>query len=512
MISAGVLRCGAGTGLAVLKVLLVLLVTPARARAADWQVLPSLRLRESYSDNINVAPGKQARGESSSEAAPGIALTGGNEHLALRLDYSVQKIVYSHDADRLNQQLDASAHGELARDWLYLDLRQGISQQNVSAFGPQFSDQALRNPNSSTVRTRSVSPYLRHLVRGLASVDLRYASEHVRSAGLLEVRSDETSLDLASDHSGQPWSWQLRLDRKHIADAALAPVVMDDAALTLTDALNSRFALVATAGYETNDYQANSGEARGRYWSVGGRWTPSPRTSLSASRGRRYFGKTYRLDAEYRLRQTYWTLSYDENITTTQAQLLSLPPAGLGDFLNQLWASRIPDPLLRAQTVKFFLQLSQLLGTRGNVNYFSHRYYLQKEWKLATVYTGPKSALSLGLASTGRTAQTSAAIDSLLLGPDQLALEDRTRQNSAQLGWSWRMSTRNNLSLGASRGSVESLSTGRRDNNVALTVGFSRQLQAKVSASIDFRHLRHTSNGGGAYRENGASATFAVMF
>lgn len=508
MISAGMVRCGAGTGLAVLLVL----VLPDGARAADWHVLPSLRLRESYSDNVNLAPGKQARGQFSSEAAPGIVLTGGSQRLDLRLDYSLQKIVYSHDADRLNQQLDASAHAELARDWLYFDLREGISQQNVSAFGPQFNDTVLRNPNSSTVRTRSVSPYLRHLIRGLASVELRYAAESMRGAGQLEVRSDASSLDLAGDNVGQMWGWGLHLDRKHIADAALAPVTMDDAALTLTDTLNSRFALVTTAGYEKNDYQTNRGEPQGRYWSVGGRWTPSPRTSVSASRGRRYFGKTYRLDAEYRLRQTYWTLSYDENVTTTQAQFLSLPPSGLSDFLNQLWTSRIPDPLLRAQTVKFFLQLSQLFGTQGNVNYFSHRYYLQKEWKLASVYTGPKSTLSLGLASTGRTAQTNAAIDSLLLGPDQLALEDRTRQNSAQLGWSWRMSTRNNVNLGASHGSVESLSTGRRDNNLALTVGFSRQLQAKVSASVDFRHLRHTSNGGGAYRENGASATLAVLF
>jgi uncharacterized protein (PEP-CTERM system associated) len=116
------------------------------------------------------------------------------------------------------------------------------------------------------------------------------------------------------------------------------------------------------------------------------------------------------------------------------------------------------------------------------------------------------------LSNTRRTAQTSSAIDSPLLGPDELALEDHTRQSAAQAGWNWRMSPRSNVTVGASLSRVESLSTGRSDRNAAVTVALTQQLASKVSASVDLRHIRHTSNTGGNYRENGIGASVSMAF
>jgi uncharacterized protein (PEP-CTERM system associated) len=327
------------------------------------------------------------------------------------------------------------------------------------------------------------------------------------------VRNRDTSAELTGDNGGHGWNWDLSSDRQDIADTALAPVTLTSSALTLTFPVDSSLSFITGAGAEKNDYQRAGANPQGRFWSLGLNWKPSPRTTVTASVGRHYYGNTQSLNAQYRMRSMFWQLSYADTISTTQTQILALAPNDVGNFLYQLWAGSIPDASLRIETINTFLQLSKLLGPNaGNVNYFSHQYYLQKQWNLATVYSSPNSTCALGFASSGRTAQTSSAIDSILLGPSQIGLDDRTRQNTANAGWSWRMTPRDNLNLSASVGDVDSISTGRRDRNRVLSLSMRRQLRPKVSALIELHHARHGSNAGGDYRENGASAALVVQF
>jgi uncharacterized protein (PEP-CTERM system associated) len=492
---------------------LMLLSLPGAAHAADWSVLPILSVRESYTDNVNLAPSEGARGELTTEVSPGVNITANDgPRLNLALSYALQKVLYRRQADRTNQHLDAAGHAEVLPDWLFLNVRSSIGLQNISAFGPQRVDATQVTNNSSQVRSHSFSPYLQHYFRGLATAVLRYDHQRVDSGGLLGVRNNSANLRLTGDKDGRGWNWDLNLDRRHIDDAAAAPVTMTDGALSLSFPLNNSISLFGTGGYEKKDYKATRGTPAGHNWSAGARWAPSPRTMVSGSFGHRYFGKTYTLDASYRMRSMLWTLNYSEDITSTHGQFLSIPPAALSDFLYQLWETRVPDPQKRLQTIKVFLMISQMLGKDGNVDFFSHRYYLQKSMRLATVYSGTRGALALHLSTTRRLAQTSSVIDSVLLGPDELALEDHTRQSAAQIGWNWRMSARGGLTVGASHNRVQSLSTGREDRNSMLRVSLSHQLQANISADVSLRHSRHTSNTGGNYRENGVSAAVTVAF
>jgi len=492
--------------------LLIMLMLPAVAAPAEWSVTPTVRLRESYSDNMDLAPDSQARSQFITEVSPGVLMNASAPGLQLAMSYSLQKVFYSRQPERTNQQLDANGHADVLTDWLFIDARAGITQRNISAFGPQLVEPALNNSNTSTVRTQAFSPYLRHYFRSLATVLLRYDYQHVSSGGLLDVRSSGTSLQLTGDNGGRGWNWDLNLQHREMDDAALAPVTISDASVTLSYPFNSSLAMFGTAGYEKQDYHSVSAQPQGKYGLLGAVWTPSPRTRLSASLGHRYFGKTYSLDASYRLRSMYWTLTYNEDITTTHGEFLSIPPAGLSDFLFELWATRIPDPQLRLKTIQIFLAISQMMGAEGNVNFFSHRYYLQKQGRLSGVYSTPRSALALHVSTTGRNGQTTNAIDSVLLGPDQLSLTDRTRQTSIQAGWNWRLSARGNLTIGASHSRAKSLTTGREDRNSAITVGLTRQLSSRLSASADLRHVRHSSNAGGNYRENGAGVSVIVSF
>jgi uncharacterized protein (PEP-CTERM system associated) len=492
--------------------MLVLLTLPGAVVPSDLQVTPTLRVRESYTDNINLGPSGQAHSEFTTEVSPGLQVSADSTRLKLALSYALQKVDYTRQASRTSQLLDASGHAEMLPDWLFLDTRAGISQYNVSAFGPQQLDPAQDSGNTGTVHSTSISPSLRHHFNGLATVVLRYDYQHVGSGRLLDVHSNGANLQLSGDNGGRGWNWNLNLDRRNIDDAALPPVTISNAALTLSSPINGNLSLFGTQGYEKSDYHSTGAQPQGGYWSAGGSWVPSPRTRVAASVGRRYFGDTYSLDAQYRMRSMFWTLNYSEDITTMHGEFLSIPPTALSDFLFDLWAARIPDPETRRRTIKVFMAISLMLGPDGNVNFFSHRYYLQKQLRLATVYSSPRSALGFNYSANSRTAQTSSAIDSILLGPEELTLNDRTRQRAIQLGWNWRMSARDNLTVGASHSRAQSLSTGRADRNSVLTLSLSRQLQSGVNASVNLRHARHTSNAGGDYRENGVSAALMVAF
>lgn len=491
----------------------VALGIPVSATPADWTISPSVRVGESYSDNVRLRPQSEARSAWVTELAPGIAVAATGPRLTLQLDYTLQERRSTTEPARRTHTLDAGGHAELWPEWLYLDAHTAISQQNISAFGPQITDPGQDSANAVATHTVSVTPTLRHYFRGLATAELRYAYDRVRADSLYDVDSRDLRLSLSGDNGGRGWQWQARADHRSTRDAASVPVTNNDAAATLRVPVDPMLTVFGTVGYERADYQALDVSPRGRYWSAGAAWQPSDRTSASASVGRRYFGQTHSLALQHRMHTVVWTLNYDEDISTTSAQFQRLQPDVVGNFLYQLWAVRIPDPQLRLQVVNGFLRLSQLLGPyAGNVNYFSHQYFLQKQWSGAAVYSGPRSTLALALNTSRRTTQTNSAIDSPLLPPGQLALDQHTRQRTVQAGWHWRMSSRDSVGVAASRSVADALDTDRTDRNDSVNLNLTRQLQPKLTATLDVRHTRHLSNAGGNYRENAVRAALILLF
>ncbi|PHV32964.1 TIGR03016 family PEP-CTERM system-associated outer membrane protein [Janthinobacterium sp. BJB312] len=494
---------------------LLSLLLPLPAGAVDWLVQPSLRLRESYTDNALHAPPGKAQSDFITEIAPAIALIGTGPRLRMHLDYSWHKYLSGQRADTEHHELGASADAELVKDWFFIDADASVSRRNVSPFGPQLIDDLPDTDNASTVRTTGISPYLRHRFRGLATTELRYTRNTVDSGGdLLSVHSDEMELLLGGEPRGKGWTWNASHDVRRTQDSKLAPMRMQRSSVGLRYPFSSKWAATASGGTEKEGYVSASGKApAGRFWSLGGVWTPSPRTSVAFSTGRRFFGNTYSLDATFLQRHTNWQLNYSENITTLPTQFSRLGDRDAGQLLDQLWRGIFPNARDRRLRIDAFLRYANSLGPeRGAINYFSHRYFLQKQLKLTMARATAKSTMIAGITAVDRTAQTASGIDSGLLPGVEFGSEDRTRQMSGNLGWSWKASSRTSLNANAGYASVRSLSVPRHDNNITVTAGYTRILQQNMTASIDVRHTRHASNRGGDYRENGVSATLTMQF
>ena len=494
---------------------LLSLLLPVPASALDWLVQPSLRLREIYTDNALRAPDDKAQSDFITEIAPAIALVGSGPRLRVHLDYSWHKYLSTQRADTDSHQLRAAGEAELLKDWFFVDAAASVSRRSISPFGPQVIDELPGSPNESTVRTTSISPYLRHRVRGLATAELRYTRNTVASGGdLLSMHSDELQVLLNGEPRGNGWTWNASHDARRTQDSKPVPLRMERSSAGLRYPFSSKWSATASGGVEKEGYESVTGQApAGRFWSLGGVWTPSPRTSVAFSTGKRYFGHTYSLDAHFLQRHTNWQLSYSENITSMPAQFLRLGDRDAASLLDQLWRGVFPNNLERRLRIDAFLRYASGLGPElGAINYFSHRYFLQKQLKLTMARATAKSTLLFGINSVDRTAQTASGIDSIVLPGVEFGSEDRTRQVAGNVGWSWQASSRSSVNLNAGYASVRSLSVPRRDGNATVTAGYSRVLQRKLTASIDVRHTRHTSTRGGNYRENSVSATLNMQF
>lgn len=489
-------------------------VLAPRAGAADWTVTPGLRLRESYTDNVGLASPQLARDDLVSEIAPTLAVSGRGPRLTLDLDYALHKVIYTRQPDSTDHQLSASANAALLADWLYTDASASIAQRNISPFGPQAIDGLPLTGNQSSVHSTSLSPYLRHHFRGLATAELRYTRAHFSSGGAqLSTDTDALQLKLNGDSRGHGWSWDASAERRRVDDNALAPLYSRKAMLALHYPLTSKLRLNASGGYEREGYSALDEQPQSRFWSLGAGWNPSARSSIAFSAGKRFFGNSYALDASHSTRHLRWTLNYSEDVTSTPGQFGRLDNDATASLLDQLWAASVPDPVLRRQRVANFLLLGRLLGPDlGAVNYFSHRYFLQRQASLSMAATGARSTLVLGLTATRSNAQSASQVDSLLLPALDLAFADRTRQVGANAALNWRLSARTGINSSAAYTRADALTSRRSDRNLALSVGLNRRLRPKVDGTLDLRHVLHTSNQDGGYRENAIVATVVFQF
>lgn len=465
--------------------------------------MPSVRWRGSYSDNINLAPPPAAQADLASELAPGISIATASPRLQLHAAYLLQLVAYQHRASTHTQNLQAGLHAVPVPDWFELDGRSSIARRQVSPFGALANDAIQADANSTEVRSHAVTPALRHRFPGLATVDLRTSIEHVSTGdGSLHSRSYERSAALVGD-SGGPWNWSAQVRRRQVEDRSFAPVELDSESATLRLKLSGQLSLSSAAGKERNSYRSDPDD--GRFWSAGLAWTPSPRTNVSASTGRRFFGKTYGFDATHRARRSLWRLAYAEDITTTHFQQFSLDADHSSAALNQWWAASMPDPQLRQQ------EIDRVLDGAG-LHFISHGYYLQKMLTASLALTGVQHTLLFSYSGARRTALTVNTVDSKLLPPSDNTLFDLTRQRAYDVNWRWQATARSTMTASASQSHITSLSNGRSADNLTFRAGLAHQFQRRLGGNIDLRHARHDGVQGAAYRENAISASLHYQF
>ncbi len=510
----------AAVGLAALA-----LAQPSRA---DWSVTPSLSLRETWSDNVVLAPKGLEQGQFISEATPGLVVRNHGPRVDFSLNYTKNFYKYADNdvrgpdgqaANSGHQNLQAQLHAKLISEKLFLDSTASISEQGVSAFGPS----ATVNPSNpfapgltSEVKTWRVSPYLLHRFGEQASAEVRYARDKVSSDQLNfgSSTSDQFSVNLASGPAYRTIGWNLYYMRQNLQDTISQSSSSQNMMGTLNYLYSPQLTLTVTGGYDSYDYQSPGGVTKGANWSVGGSWRPSNRTSVQLNVGKRYFGDSYFLAASHRTRLSVWSLNYSDAVTTTRAQFQLPSAVNTASMLDQLFQAQIPDPVARRQAVEAYIIAAGLPPTLANsINYLSNRYMLQKQLQATAAFNGVRSTLILALTSSRRSGLSLLDVDAGLLGGSSSALNDNTRQSGGTATYNWRISPFTSMNLSANYNRSESLSLARRDNNRSVRLNLTRQFARKLNGNLELRRTKGaTAVAGRDYTENAISASLSKQF
>jgi uncharacterized protein (PEP-CTERM system associated) len=483
------------------------LLLSSNAHAAQWTFAPAVEASETYTDNVKLQPQASAKSDFVTEVTPSISIIGAGPNLKLKSYFALQDINYANQnaSSTLLKQLNVDANVRLIDNLLYFDGASAISQQNISAFGPQPVNNTNGSANQTSVRTTHISPYLSRNFDNFAKSELRYAHDSVASDSgqLSSTQTDTISFKTDSGSAFRIMSWGVQYNDQIIHYPASDNVELQSVSGNLGYLIMPRFKLTASAGYDHNDYAALGGTSKGYSWTTGFDWTVSRRTSLSATVGRHYYGNSASLSAATRSRFANWLLSYNEAVTTTPSQFTLPGSVDTASYLEQLLSGTITDPVARAQAVNNLIQSGALPATLANsVNYFTNTTFLQKQLQASVLLNSPKSTLLLSLFNTQREPLSTQQTASVLPGSN-----DKTNQSGVSAVFSRRLSARTsaNVTLLAQR--AESLTTDRVDRNQSVRLGLTRELGRKLRGTVEVRRNQAQSSLAGAdYRENAISA------
>lgn len=487
---------------------------------AQWRVTPRLDLRETYSDNLGMRSDADARGGFVSEAAPSVIVSASTPRLTLNAEAGWRVYAYGNDdTDDLRnseRHYNASARAMVVDQLFYVDASASGSRQAISAFGPVSGNNYSSN-NNTDISTWRISPYLQHRFGSAADLNVRYMRDSVSGGvgGFANSLANTTTVDLSSGRAFPTLGGSLSYYHQDLKDNYSGESSSETASAGLRWNVIRRLALTANVGYDTYEYPVLNERTQGRSWSGGFIWTPSTRTRVQASFGRRYFGKTGMLASSYRTQRTVWSLDYNDGITTSRQQFLLPAAVDTAAMLDSLFAADFPDPVQRRQAVQAYMAATGLPPTLlDSVNYLSNRYIRIRRLQGTALLRGARTNLTFTVFRDQRNAVSTQQSDSTLLLGQLATLNDNTKQRGASANLDYRLSTRSNAYANLSASRIQSLSTSLTTNISETHLGMSHRFDAKTQGSLEFRHTRGSAYlyGAGDYHENAIAATFSVQY
>ncbi len=291
-----------------------------RMEGRPYLLTPSITLRQTYSDNITLAPDNE-ESDFVTQLIPALTFCRIGPRLRAQFDYQGQILGYWDDSDRndIFHRANADTTTTVIRDRLFLDAGASFDQQPITSRGAFADDNALVTGNRTDALNLRVSPYL---VQDLGRIGTSVTRYRFNRTTYDEGRPDDTrhagSFVVTSPVAAEPFSWRgsvsserIERERRGFDDIRY----FDDAHLDLGYLLTGRLTLLGRAGVETETLRDGSQDRFGSsYWNAGFRWD-GDRTSIEARYGRRFFGDTYLAAITRRTANLTLRLNYEETQT-----------------------------------------------------------------------------------------------------------------------------------------------------------------------------------------------------
>ena len=479
------------------------------AVAAPWTVTPELQVRGNYTDNIGLAAPGLEQSQTVVDLSPGIKIHGEGARVKMDVDYSVQTLSYLGDSSHntYNNQLAANAGLEAIENWMFIDATAQVSQQNVSAFGPQPVDNINLTGNRTQVSSYSVSPYIKGVIGPGVAYQLRFNAYGSDSAASQLPRS-QSSEWLGSLQGGTPLSflsWGLDFNQRR-SDYAGSPSIETDAYhATLNFPVDPQLSLSVNAGEEKNNFLL--GQQSSSSHGFGFSWMPSATTSLVGQRDQRPFGPGYSLAFKHRMPMSSLDVRLSRDYSSTPDVLFR----GLGTTMYSMLydaTSATLTPAERNSMVTAYLQAAGLSPTMvPTLAYATNRIVIQKTLQVAYAIIGARNTLTFTALSSD-----SASADAGFTVADDFAKFSSVAQKGLNVNWNHQLSGRTSFNAAWGRLLLTGDGVGSADSRQnTLSMGLTTVLSPKSNASFGVRHVKLDGTTLG-YRENAMFLSLSFLF
>ncbi len=489
---------------------------PSAARAQGWDIVPTLTVAETYTDNVVLAQEALKQSDWVTQVIPGISIVGNGPRLRLNATYTPEFLYYAkgtRESDVLHRG-NAVGTAELAENLLFVEGGARVDQYNISLQGPLTTGNVNVTENRTTATNAYVTPYLQRDFGSSIRGEAKYTLSTFRSDNptvIADNVANRINLRLTNGPARKVFTWDFAYKNERIdyetQQETFTEVFTADAQRLIT----STVGLLGQAGYEKYDSGIPGAFVEDSRWSAGIEWTPTPRTRLVATGGQRFFGDTYGFDFRHRTRLTTWSASYSEDVTTARAQFYVPATGNTATSLDQLFVSQFPDPATRQQAVEQFIAQTGLPPSLGApVNFFTEQLYLVKTGQASAALTGVRHTLIANAYTETRELVFAGLVQP---GIGDFAASNTIRQIGASLAWTWRVTARNAWNLGAGFIRREFLDIDRVDDLTVFRMGLTRQFQPHLSGSLTYRRQDNESNQTGlSYTENAGTASLRMTF
>ena len=478
----------------------------AQSGGRSLTIVPTFDAVVTYSDSSLRDSSGQRGGDFITQIRPGVQLSSRSGRIRGNLSYALNAVHHSKPTSEPGIQhfLSGVLNAEAIEDWLFVDAAANVSQRSLSAFGQQsVGNDAQSNNNRDQVATASISPYVRGALGSFANYEGRLSTTTTRARRTINGDSTTDSALLALNSvRGGLLGWNLVASRQRADFRAGRTTQNDRISLGITATPIPEVSFGLRGGRETTDVGALVRNSYDNYgWEA--RWTPNPRTLLSAESERRYFGQSHRVVVEHRLPRSSLRFTSTSNVSNGADPTGVGAPITLYQLFFSQFASIQPDPALREQLVLAFLRGQGLDPTsRVGGGFINTGVSLQNRQDLSWSYSGLRTSLVLQAFST-----RSERIDTASLAPD----DGLVRQSGYTATLAHRLTPTASASLTGLQQKTES-NAGRAGNDLkSVSLSYSDRISRRATTTVTARHSVFSS-ATDPYRESAVSASLSLRF
>jgi uncharacterized protein (PEP-CTERM system associated) len=481
------------------------------SHADAWTVQSGVGLVETFTDNAGLTPSTSATNSWVSELTPSISI----EHLGGRasvlIDYRLRSTIYANQSQLNSNQnfLNASSTFEAVENWLYIDARSSITQQNRSPFGSaQLQNTSTLDINRVETSAYQISPYIRGRFANVAIYQLRLNETEARTNddAFPDTRTREWIGVVGNAPSSVPWGWLVSGNALEIRNRDVSNRQDNRIRASGIYAFSRQLKFSLIGGYERSDFadaESRSTGTRG----IGVEWLPTDRTKLSATREKRFFGDAYNFLFTHRTPRTAWRFETTKDVVVLANTLTTISPGSAYELLYDVLATSIPDPAARVQAVRRRLQES---ASADNVNFSSASLttnpFVSQNREGSVAFLGARNTITLAFRRREQRDISGAAQNQALQDTDVL-------QRSWSASWAHRLSAISTVTAVLSSLKTDGLSLAQPSSTQrASGIVFTTRLSPRTTASLAARRTHFDSTALTSYQENALAGTIQMRF